>query len=135
MIRPVAVPGGALEVTVTGEGPPALLLHGGPGLSDFLEPLSLLLAHDLTTHRYTQRGVAPAPTGGPFTVARHVADALAVLDAFELERPLVIGNSWGGFLALALVAAHPDRVRAVISIDGLGVTGDGGASTTRPRRQ
>jgi proline iminopeptidase len=124
--RAVPVAGGALHVTVTGEGPPALLLHGGPGLSDFLEPLALLLARDVTTYRYTQRGVPPAPTDGPFTVAQHVTDAVAVLDAFELERPVIIGNSWGGFLALAVLAARPDRVRAIISIDGLGVTGDDG---------
>ncbi len=60
-----------------------------------------------------------------------MADAVAVLDAFELERPAVIGNSWGGFLALALVAAHPERVRAVVSLDGLGVTGDGGLGRVR----
>jgi proline iminopeptidase len=124
--REIPVEGGALHVTVAGEGPPALLLHGGPGLSDFLEPLALLLAHDATTARYTQRGVPPAPTAGPFTVAQHVTDAVAILDALELERAFVIGNSWGGFLALALAAAHPERVRGLVSIDGLGVTGDGG---------
>ena len=98
----------------------------GQGLGDFLEPLSLLLAHDLTTHRYTRRGVPPAPTAGRSgrparrrrgRGARRVRARPAGGDRQLLGR--VPGPG-------ALAAAHPERVRALVSIDGLGVTGDGG---------
>jgi pimeloyl-ACP methyl ester carboxylesterase len=45
-----------------------------------------------------------------------VADALAVLDAAGLERPIVIGCSMGGQAAIDLTLAHPDRVGGLILI-------------------
>jgi proline iminopeptidase len=112
-------------VTVVGDGPPLLCLHGGPGMSDYLA----MLGDETDGWRritYTQRGLAPSTTDGPFTVAQHVADAVAVLDDLGLEDAVVLGHSWGGFLAPALAMAHPDRVRGLLLVDPLGIVGDGG---------
>jgi pimeloyl-ACP methyl ester carboxylesterase len=65
---------------------------------------------------------------GPYTVERHVADALAVLDSLQIGRAVVLGHSWGGHLALQLAVAHPDRVAGLVIVDGLGAVGDGGAA-------
>ncbi|HUQ41325.1 MAG TPA: alpha/beta hydrolase [Candidatus Limnocylindrales bacterium] len=46
-----------------------------------------------------------------------VADAVRVIDAKGLERPLVVGHSMGGFHATALTLAHPDRVRGLVLVD------------------
>ena len=67
-----------------GSGQPALLLHGGPGLSDYMGPLAEELDGLLDTIRYTQRGTPPSVAGPPYSVESHMADALAVLDAFDL---------------------------------------------------
>jgi pimeloyl-ACP methyl ester carboxylesterase len=112
-------------VTVAGDGPALLCLHGGPGLSDYLA----MLGDETDGWRrisYTQRGIAPSTTEGPFTVAQHVADAVSVLDELGLDDAVVLGHSWGGFLAPALAMAHPDRVRGLLLIDPLGIVGDGG---------
>jgi pimeloyl-ACP methyl ester carboxylesterase len=117
---------GTIAGWLGGDGDDLLLLHGGPGLSDYMD----VLAEELSgwrTIRYQQRGLAPSAEDGPFTVERHVADALCVMDGLGVVRPVVLGHSWGGHLALRLAVEHPDRVRAVVVIDGLGVTGDGGA--------
>ncbi|HEY3753104.1 MAG TPA: alpha/beta hydrolase [Pseudonocardiaceae bacterium] len=108
----------------TDGGRDLLLLHGGPGLSDYMD----LLAGETAgwrAIRYQQRGVAPSSVDGPFTVARHVADAVAVLDGLGVDRAVVLGHSWGAHLALQLASAAPDRVSAVIAVDGLGPDGDG----------
>jgi pimeloyl-ACP methyl ester carboxylesterase len=76
--------------------------------------------------RYTQRGLPPSTTQGPFTVAQHVADAVAVLDGLDLREAVVLGHSWGGFLGALLAMEHPDRVRGLLLIDPLGIVGDGG---------
>jgi proline iminopeptidase len=112
-----------------GDGPSLLLLHGGPGLSDYMNMLAGETA-GWRTIRYQQRGLAPsAADGGPCTVDRHVADAVAVLDALDPGPVVVLGHSWGGYLALALAVAAPDRVRALLLVDPLGaVDPDGGAS-------
>lgn len=107
-------------------GPAVLLLHGGPGLTDYME----MLAPELDGWRaiyYQQRGHAPSATEGPFTVSRNVADALAVLDAVGVDRAVLIGHSWGVHLALQIAIAYPERVAGLVLIDGPGPIGDGGA--------
>jgi pimeloyl-ACP methyl ester carboxylesterase len=109
-----------------GQGPPVLLLHGGPGLSDYLEPLADELASGYRVARYQQRGLSPSTVDGPVDVTGNVADVLAVLDHLEWESPTVIGHSWGGHLLLHVLAHHQDRVAKAMSVDGLGGVGDGG---------
>jgi len=59
-----------------GKGIPALLLHGGPGLSDYTEGCAAELGVLFSAIRYTQRGIAPSSVQGPYTVEQHMADAL-----------------------------------------------------------
>ena len=49
-----------------------------------------------------------------------------MLDALGLEDVVVLGHSWGGFLAAVLAIEHPDRVRGLLLVDPLGIVGDGG---------
>lgn len=114
-----------LPPTVEGDGPALLCLHGGPGFPDYLTGLG-----DETVGwrriTYTQRGLPPSTLDGPFTVAQHVADAVAVLDGLGVDEAVVLGHSWGGFLGVALALAHPERVRGLLLVDSLGIVGDGG---------
>lgn len=110
----------------------ALLLHGGPGLSEYLSTLANELDSVVTTARYQQRGLAPSAVAGDASIEGHVADAVAVMDALGWQKPIVIGHSWGGHLALHLAAAHPDRVGALVILDALGATGDGGQAEFGP---
>jgi proline iminopeptidase len=101
-------------------GPPALLLHGGAAVPDYLGGLAGELGGLFTTYRYTQRGTRPSGGGPPFTIEQHMADALSVLDAFGIERAWAVGHSWGGHLALHLLVAHPERLLGVVAVDPLG---------------
>jgi proline iminopeptidase len=114
--------------TVLGDGPPLLFLHGGPGLSDYLSSMPAEETEGWQRIGYTQRGLEPSPVDGPFTVAQHVADALSVLDSLGLDDAVVLGHSWGGFLAAVLAMEHPDRVRGLVLVDLLGIAGDGGGT-------
>jgi len=109
-----------------GNGPPVLLLHGGPGLSfDYLRVLAEELAEDNDVAWYQQRGQAPSAVEGPHTVAADVDDARRVLDALRWDKAYVVGHSWGGQLALHVAEAMPDRLRGVLCVDPLGAVGDG----------
>ena len=109
-----------------GDGPPVLLLHGGPGLSfDYLRVLAEELAEDNDVAWYQQRGQAPSAVEGPHTVAADVDDARRVLDALRWDKAYVVGHSWGGQLALHVAEAMPDRLRGVLCVDPLGAVGDG----------
>ena len=122
------VPGGTIVAWQAGAGPDVLIMHGGPGLSDYTAPLAAELTDAFRVIRYQQRGLAPSLTCGPFDVGRHVADAVAVLDAAGAGRAYVAGHSWGGHLAMHLAVRHPDRVAGLVVIDPLGAIPDGGVS-------
>jgi pimeloyl-ACP methyl ester carboxylesterase len=114
------VEGGALRGHRGGSGAPALLLHGGAAVPDYTGGCAELLDGLFETIRYSQRGTPPSGGGPPYTVEAHVADALAVLDLFRLDRAWAIGHSWGGHLALHLLVTHPERLLGVLCIDALG---------------
>lgn len=105
-----------------------LVLHGGPAVNDYSDWFAAELA-GWDALRYTQRGVAPSVTEGPFTIEQHVADALAVLDQSDVAAATVLGHSWGGYLAMQLAARAPGRVSALVLADTLGAAGDGGLAS------
>jgi len=85
------------------DGPPIVLLHGGPGAHhDYLYPQLLALAE---THRlitYDQRGGGRSRTDDPtpITWRTQVADLGALLHEFALAEPVLVGYSWGALLAM-----------------------------------
>ena len=119
---------GAIGGWRAGSGPAALVLHGGPGLSDYTEGLAGELAPLFETIRYQQRGLPPTRIDGAARVEDHVADALGVLDGLGVERAWSIGHSWGGHLAMHLAVAAPERVLGAVIVDPLGAVPDGGAA-------
>lgn len=119
----IPVGGGVLVGHRGGEGPPALVLHGGPAMTDYTEGLAAELGGFFSTLRYTQRGTPPSTAGGPYTIESHASDALAVLDHFGIEQAWAVGHSWGGHLALHLAVARPERVLGVIAVAPLGAYG------------
>jgi pimeloyl-ACP methyl ester carboxylesterase len=121
------VEGGRLGGWIAGDGPPVLLLHGGPGMSyDYLGSLAEELDGGFTLAAYQQRGLEPSTTEGPFAVDREVADAVAVLDTLGWERAWVVGHSWGGHLLLHLAVQAPQRLHGALAVEPLGGVGDGG---------
>ncbi len=119
--------GGAIRGWLAGRGDGVVLLHGGPGLSyTYADALAVELASEFRVCSFQQRGLEPSMVTGPFTIAQAIDDVLAVLDSLGWRRPLIVGHSWGGHLALRIAAEHPQRLRGVLAIDPLGVVGDGG---------
>ena len=116
---------GGLVGWATGSGPELLLLHGGPGMTNYMESL----LPELDGYRvasFQQRGVAPSTLAGPFDVPTLRDDVIDVLDALGWEAPAMIGHSWGGHLLLHVMTVAPTRVGAALVVDPLGAVGDGG---------
>jgi pimeloyl-ACP methyl ester carboxylesterase len=73
-----------------------------------------VILYDLRGHGDTER----PPTG--YSVAASVDDLTALLDALEVRGPVhVVGNSFGGTVALAMAMAHPGRVASLLLIEAL----------------
>jgi pimeloyl-ACP methyl ester carboxylesterase len=125
----VEATGGTLGGWVVGDGTPVLLLHGGPGLSyEYLEGLADELGPGFRIAAFQQRGLEPSTLAGPFTISQAIDDVIAVLDGLGWPQAVLVGHSWGGHLVLRTAAAHPDRLLGVLSVDPIGVVGDGGTA-------
>lgn len=108
-----------LAYTDEGPGPAVILLHGFPlGREMWAEQVNgigsiyRVIAPDLRGH-----GDSPAPEGD-YTIDEMADDVIDTLDTLGLTEPVVIGGlSMGGYVALSLVARHPERVRALMLMD------------------
>lgn len=120
----LAIPRGGGELVLQRYGPlhgrPLLAIHGVTSshlawqfLADVLVPRGYTIwAPDLRG-----RGDANA-VGGPYGMATHAADAVALLDAAGLDRVELVGHSMGGFVAVALQHLYPERVARLMLLDG-----------------
>ncbi|MET7488578.1 alpha/beta hydrolase [Streptomyces sp. NPDC005538] len=109
----------------SGRGTPLVLCHGGPGLWDMFDDVAGMLDSRATVARWDQRGGGRSePCAGPWTIDRFVADLDAVRRHFALERPVLLGHSWGASLALHYALAHPDRLAALGYVSGTGIGPD-----------
>ncbi len=110
----IALDGTRLHVVEQGKGDPVLWLQG---LNAPAAAWAAQLAHFAQTHRSIapdNRGIgqSDAPEG-PYTTRQLADDALAVLDALDVQRAHVVGLSLGGAAAQELALAHPERVRSL----------------------
>ena len=103
---------GPLSVNAAGDGPPVVLLHGLGATKVSLLPTLAALAE---THRAIALdlpgfGDSVKPILGAYDAPFFARAVVALLDALEIERADVIGNSMGGRVALELGLSHPERV-------------------------
>ena len=109
-----------------GSGPPVLMIHGsGPGVSAWvnwrlvmpsLAERFRVIAPDMVGFGFTER-----PVGAVYGMDRWVRHAVDLLDALDIEAANIVGNSFGGGLALALAIRHPARVRKLVLMGSVGV--------------
>jgi 2-hydroxymuconate-semialdehyde hydrolase len=109
-----------------GSGAPVLLIHGsGPGVSAWanwrlpltaLQPHFRCLAPDMAGFGYST-----VPAGYQFTRQAWLDQLIGFLDAMGTEKIHVIGNSFGGSMALALAIAAPERVDRLVLMGSVGV--------------
>ncbi|GAB2574169.1 alpha/beta fold hydrolase [Kribbella endophytica] len=100
--------------------PPVVLLHGGPGLWDYLSSVADLI-DDRIVHRYDQRGCGGSDPSDEQSMARSVADLEELREYWGHEQIVVLGHFFGATLALHYAVTHPDRVAHLIYLSGVGV--------------
>jgi pimeloyl-ACP methyl ester carboxylesterase len=109
----VDVNGEKLHVVDRGSGPPIVLIHGlGGQLRNFGRPMVDDLARDYRLVLVDRPGSgystrAPGASARLRVQAETIAELIRLL---KLDRPLIVGHSLGGALALSLALNHPDVV-------------------------
>jgi pimeloyl-ACP methyl ester carboxylesterase len=103
-----------------GDGPPLVLVPGLAGGFELLGPLARSLARHYRVISYQLRGEDdPFALRRRFGLADLVNDLAEFLEWHYLERPAMLGVSFGGVLALEFAARHPSRLRA-LALQGVG---------------
>ncbi len=120
-VQEVQTAGAVLWTVSQGAGLPVVLCHGGPGLSDNLEPLAFMIDDLARVHRYDQRGSGRSHGDGGFDVDTFIADLDALRTHWGHPKWVLGGHSWGANLALFYALAHPEHTLAVIYLAGTGL--------------
>jgi pimeloyl-ACP methyl ester carboxylesterase len=121
-----------LAYDVEGTGEPLLLIQGlGYGRHGW-GPAPGMLAQHFQVVVFDHRGFGESDSPpGPYTTAQLARDALAVLDAAEIESAHVTGISLGGMVAQELVLAAPERVHKLVLCS---TTGGGPTAVPMPQQ-
>ncbi|HCI4028438.1 MULTISPECIES: alpha/beta fold hydrolase [Pseudomonas] len=124
--REILAAGWRTNLLEQGSGFPLLLIHGsGPGVTAWanwrlvipqLAQNHRVLAPDMLGFGYSER-----PADAHYSLDTWVLHALGVLDVLGIQQADLVGNSFGGAIALALAVRHPERVRRLVLMGSVGV--------------
>ena len=109
-----------------GQGPPVVLVHGsGPGVTAYanwrlvmpaLAERFRVVAPDMVGFGYTDR-----PPDVEYSVQTWADQVLGLMDSLGMQQASLVGNSFGGSIALRLATQHPDRVDRLVLMGSMGV--------------
>lgn len=109
-----------------GKGQPVVMVHGsGPGVTAWanwrlimpeLAKERRVIAPDMLGFGYTER-----PENAVYNKENWVQQLKDLFDALNLEQVDLVGNSFGGSIALAFTIAYPERVRRLVLMGSVGV--------------
>lgn len=103
-----------LSYETAGAGDPVLLIHAGIADSRMWDSQMAALSARYQVTRFDLRGTGQSPPGdGAFS---YHGDVLALLNAIGVERPHIVGASFGGRVAIDFVLEQPDRARSLTLI-------------------
>lgn len=125
----IEVDGRQVHAVIKGSGPDLVLIHGAGGNAreftfDFIERLTdryRVIVFDRPGLGYTDRtsdsygGAFNNDAEGPAEQAAMLQAAAAAIGA---DKPIVLGHSYGGSVALAWALNHPDNIAGVINLSG-----------------
>jgi len=107
------------EPRMNSDGPPIVLLHGLSSSAHIWDLMAPLLAdkHRVIAVDQRSHGQSDRPDNG-YDFRNTTADIAALIRDLGLERPVVVGHSWGANVALQLAHDYPDLARGIVLVDG-----------------
>lgn len=122
-LREVTTSAGVLRYYDVGDGPPLLLLHGsGPGVTGWRNYRGILPMFAerfrCLVLEFPGFGVSDDVGGHPMVTAQGVVAPF--LDALDVDRVHIVGNSMGGGVGVNFAIHHPDRIAHLVTIGGIG---------------
>jgi pimeloyl-ACP methyl ester carboxylesterase len=109
-----------------GKGDPVVLIHGsGPGVTSYANWRLVLpalaenfrvLAPDMVGFGFSER-----PANVEYGVQTWADQVVGLMDTLDLQKAHLVGNSFGGAIALRVATQHPDRVGKLVLMGSMGV--------------
>ena len=128
--RFIEIDGANLHFVMKGQGRPLVLIHGNPGScqdwSRLYSPISSryrAIAFDRPGHGHSDR-----PNHRPITVEVQAEMLHAALKQLGVERPIVVGHSWGGSLALVYALNFAENLSGLVLLAPAAYESDDGVS-------
>lgn len=117
----VTTPYGRFYTEATGVGEPVIFIHGGTASSREWRPVLPALGRHARCIAIDRLGCGQSDrSAGGYDRATLTASLLACADALGLERFGVVGQSFGGFWALSLAFAAPERISRLVLVNASG---------------
>ncbi len=120
----IMIDGIEFHYKTSGDGDPTLILLHGFGASTYswekvIDPLSsygTVIAYDRPAFGLTERPLQ-WKRNNPYSTQAQVDQLIKLMDAFEIDQAILVGNSAGGRISFETALQHPERVRAIIAVD------------------
>jgi pimeloyl-ACP methyl ester carboxylesterase len=114
-VKTITANGTELHYVERGEGDPVVFVHGGLGDFRTWLPQVETFSHKYRAISYSRRGHYPNawPPGYQSDMQQQVDDLAAFIEALHLERPHIVGNSYGSYISLVLASRQPELPRSL----------------------
>jgi len=121
-VEHLSLHGHEVAYRTAGQGPVVLLLHGIAGSSQTWEPAMRLLRRDFTVVApdFLGHGKSDKPIGD-YSLGNHAAAVRDFLHVLDIERATVVGQSFGGGVALQFAYQFPERCERLVLVDAGGL--------------
>ncbi|MGH7567814.1 MAG: alpha/beta fold hydrolase [Gemmatimonadales bacterium] len=116
-VRVVNTNGTAFHYVDFGSGIPVVFVHGSLGTLESWRAQLDPFARQFRVLAYSRRYHPPNPQqtdGRPYTLARHAEDLAAFIERLGLDRPHIVGSSYGAYVALELALRRPELARSLV---------------------
>ncbi|MCK1313415.1 MULTISPECIES: alpha/beta hydrolase [unclassified Bradyrhizobium] len=100
-----------------GQGPSAVLLHGGALTARTWDYVALGLRADFRIVALDLRGHGASDWANDYSIESCATDVVSVLDGLAIERTHLAGMSLGGIVACEVALRHPDRTASLTMVD------------------
>jgi proline iminopeptidase len=108
-----------------GQGVPVILISGGPGSCNYLEPVACLIEDICEVIMFDPKGCGRSSyDGNGYDLESCLQDIECIREEYGLKKWVVIGHSWGADLGLAYSLLFPQSILGYVSISGTGVQND-----------
>jgi pimeloyl-ACP methyl ester carboxylesterase len=100
-----------------GQGPPAVLLHGGSLTAHTWDYVAIALRADFRLVALDMRGHGASDWASDYSIESCATDLMTVIDGLGIERTRIVGMSLGGTVACEFALRHLDRIASLAMVD------------------